>query len=142
MSSFLSWRFDSPEWSGYQESQGGLQIGSRGRIAMLGGNASIRQSIRLLLATTPGERVMLPEYGCNLSQLVFANNDATTAGLAIHYISQALKRWEPRIDLLHVNAFASEEKENHLRIELEYRSMNSREADRMTYLFDLQGKED
>ena len=41
---------------------------------------------------------MRPGYGCHLFRLAFAPNDDTTAGLAIHYVRQALERWEPRIE--------------------------------------------
>jgi len=46
-----------------------------------------------------GERVLRPEYGCDLHRLVFSPNDATTAGLAVHYVRAALLRWEPRIEI-------------------------------------------
>ena len=55
--------------------------------SMIAGDAAIRQSIILLLTTTPGERVMRPDYGCPLHRLMFQPNDATTAGLAIHYVA-------------------------------------------------------
>ena len=55
---------------------------ARGRLAMVEGNAAVRQAIQMLLSTAPGERVMRPGYGCDLQRLVFAPNDDTTAGLA------------------------------------------------------------
>ena len=67
---------------------------------MVEDDASIRQSLLLLLSTSPGERVMRPDYGCSLRRLVFAPNDDTTAGLAIHYVRQAVERWEPRVEIL------------------------------------------
>ena len=66
--------------------------------------ASVRQAILLLLSTRPGERVMRPTYGCDLHRLVFSPNDDTTAGLAIHYVRQALERWEPRIEVIRLDA--------------------------------------
>ena len=45
-------------------------------------NDSIRQAILLLFSTRPGERVMRPDYGCDIHRLVFSPNDDTTAGLA------------------------------------------------------------
>ena len=60
---------------------GGLRLTPAGGVKMLEGDAAIRQSIVVLLSTMPGERVMRPEYGCPLHRLMFAPNDATTAGL-------------------------------------------------------------
>jgi phage baseplate assembly protein W len=75
-----------------------------GRIATVDGDAGVRQAILLLLSTRPGERVMRPDYGCDLHRLVFAPNDETTAALAIHYVGQAIARWEPRVDVLELDA--------------------------------------
>jgi hypothetical protein len=47
---------------------------------------------------------MRPKYGCNLHRLIFAPNDDTTAGLAIHYVREALTMWEPRIEVLELDA--------------------------------------
>ncbi len=57
----------------------------------------IKQSIRRILMTVPGERVMQPEFGCKLKSLVFEPNDSVLVG-DIHYIcKEAIKRWEPRV---------------------------------------------
>jgi len=47
---------------------------------------------------------MRPEFGCQIHELLFAANDATTAGLASYYVEEALGMWEPRIRVLDVNA--------------------------------------
>ena len=85
----------------------GVALTPAGRVALVAGDDAIRQSIILLLTTIPGERVMRPDYGCPLHRLLFAPNDATTAGLAIHYVRQALVRFEPRIDIVSLDAQAA-----------------------------------
>lgn len=82
----------------------GISLNNKGGIAMVSDARAVRQSILLLLATRPGERVMRPDYGCWLHRLVFAPNDAGTAGLAIHYVREALERWEPRAVIDQLNA--------------------------------------
>lgn len=82
----------------------GLQLSARGGIDMIEGNTSIRQAILILLFTIPGERVMRPDYGCELHRLIFSPNDDTTAGLAIHYIRRAIEQWEPRVDIVSLDA--------------------------------------
>ena len=64
------------------EAEVGLVVGAEGRLERAAGAALIRQSLFLLLSTTPGERVMRPDYGCALLTLAFSHNDDTTAGLA------------------------------------------------------------
>jgi phage baseplate assembly protein W len=82
----------------------GPTVTAAGTIAMVSGDRAVRQAILMLLTTIPGERVMRPDYGCPLNRLAFAVNDATTAGLAIHYVRTALDLWEPRIDIVRLDA--------------------------------------
>src|ERR1700709_1544794 len=84
----------------------GPDLPPAGGIALARDDEAVRQSIMMLLATIPGERVMRPEYGCPLHRVVFDPNDDTTAGLAIHYVRQAILRFEPRIEILRLDAGA------------------------------------
>jgi phage baseplate assembly protein W len=106
VSRYRAWRFVHPDFD-YDETETGLQIGPSGGIEMVEEQESIRQAILLLLSTRPGERVMLPEYGCDLHRLIFSPNDDTTAGLAMHYVTRALERWEPRLEIVHGRRAAS-----------------------------------
>ena len=80
-----------------------LQYDPRGGIAMSRGERDIEQAIRIILETAPGERVMRPEFGCRIHDLIFAPYDAATQGLMIRFVEQALERWEPRIQVREVN---------------------------------------
>ncbi len=73
-----------------------------GSIALVAGDREIVESIRLILATSPGERPMRPEFGCAIHDLVFAPADAATAGRIASEVRVALERWEPRIELTDV----------------------------------------
>jgi uncharacterized protein len=99
----------------------GLQVTAAGRIDMVDGDEAIRQSILMLLATSPGERVMRPEYGCLLRRVIFSPNDDTTAGLAMHYVRSALDRWEPRIEVIGLDAAPDSADPGRLEVVLEYR---------------------
>lgn len=100
---------------------GGLVLTSSGTLAMVEDDQAVRQALLLLLSTTPGERVMRPGYGSRLHRLIFAPNDATTAGLAIHYVREAIRRWEPRIEVIDVDAGADPDDAWKLLIRLDYR---------------------
>src|SRR5687767_9540813 len=86
----------------------GLSLSPTGGVAMVDGHAAIRQSVLLLLSTIPGERVMRPRYGCELNRLIFQPNDATTAGLAVHYVRRAIERFEPRVEIVGLSAGRSD----------------------------------
>ena len=114
---------------GADASDTGLRVGATGALATVDGDAAVRQAVIILLSTTPGERLMRPEYGSHLNRLAFAPNDQTTAGLAIHYVRSALRRWEPRVDVLHLDANPDPDRPELLVIELRYRVRTSLAVD-------------
>ncbi|MFN8530508.1 MAG: GPW/gp25 family protein [Anaerolineae bacterium] len=118
----------------------GLQFSPRGGIDMVDGNDSIRQAILILLSTIPGERVMRPDYGCHLHRLIFSPNDDTTAGLAIHYVRRAIERWEPRIEIMRLDAGRTDERPEYLDILLVYRVRATLHIEPLTFSFSLVGE--
>jgi uncharacterized protein len=76
-----------------------LRTDRTGSIALVTRQREIEESIRLVLATAPGERPMRPEFGCAVHDHVFAPADAATAGSIAYAVRVALERWEPRIEL-------------------------------------------
>ena len=80
-----------------------VQPTATGQAAMSAEEQSIREAIWIILATSPGERVMRPDFGCGIHDLVFALNDADTAGSVQKKVRDALIRWEPRINVLGVD---------------------------------------
>lgn len=136
---YRAWRFLHPDLDVYRTGPG-LQVTSSGRIAMVEERESVRQAILLLLSTRPGERVMRPLYGCDLWRLIFSPNDETTAGLAIHYVRQALQQWEPRIDILHLDATRSTGDPGRLEIYLEYRLRTQQVQESLSYSLSLTGE--
>ena len=97
----------------------------------------IRQSINILLSTMPGERIMRPDYGCDLMSLVFERLSSSTEMKVIDMVSSAILRYEPRIILEEIQVEMSSEDFGLLLIYLEYtiRSVNTR--DNIVYPFYL-----
>jgi phage baseplate assembly protein W len=132
-----AWRFVHPDLeSGYPS---GLNLSPSGGVAMVEGDDSVRQALLLLLSTRPGERVMRPDYGCDLHRLVFAPNDDTTAGLAIHYVQQALDRWEPRVEVVDIDAGRNPINSELLEIRLVYRVRASQRQAELSISLSLAG---
>ncbi len=98
-----------------------LQVTPEGRIAQARYESRIEESIVLILSTAPGERQMLPDFGCGIHDVPFAPNDSRTIALVVHLVRQALTRYERRIDLLEVSAENSAEAPNLLLIRINYR---------------------
>ena len=132
------WRFVHPDLDTAGQ-RPGLGLTLRGSVALQSGAALVRQSLLLLLSTTPGERVMRPEYGCWLSRLLFAPNDDTTAGLAIHYVRQAVDRFEPRARIVRLDAGPDPLRSSLLRLDLSYRVPSLGVSDDLHLELDLSG---
>lgn len=97
-----------------------MQIGTSGGIRQSTGIQKIEESIRIILGTQYGERLMRPRFGSNLKSLVFAPNNAATANLASYYVETGLRQWEPRIDVLDVQV-ENDNLNGQLVIEIRYR---------------------
>jgi phage baseplate assembly protein W len=136
---YRAWQFQHPDYD-LPEEEDGLRLTAKRAIAMVEDDQAVRQSILLLLSTIPGERVMRPDYGCALNQLVFSPNDDTTAGLALHFVRQALERWEPRAEILRLEAEPSETAGEVLEIRLEYRVRTTRKLDMLVMPLNLAGE--
>jgi phage baseplate assembly protein W len=134
------WLFAHPDFDGGGMFPG-LTLSAQGGIGMVEGEAAVRQAVLLLISTIPGERVMRPEYGCDLHQLLFSLNDDTTAGMAIHYISMALRRWEPRIDIVRLDATANSARPEVLDIMLLYRVRATDSVRQLALSMNLSGEE-
>ena len=115
----------------------GFSTASSGALDLARDETAIRQGLVLLLSTVPGERVRRPEFGCDLHQLLFATNDETTQGLAIHYVTEAVAKWEPRVELVTVDASAHPDIASALVISLSYRVRASGITDQIALALDL-----
>lgn len=136
---YRAWRFVHPDFAVAGEMPG-LHFSSTGGIDMVERENSVRQAIFLLLTTAPGERVMRPDYGCELHLLIFSPNDDTTAGLAIYYVRRALDRWEPRIEVTLLDAGPNADSAARLDIVLEYRVRATQQTQSLVFPVNLLGE--
>lgn len=97
-------------------------------VTMLEEEADVASSLAILLGTTPGERIMQPLYGCNLSELVFESLDMRMKTLMADKVESAILYCEPRVVLERVSLDDSREAEGVVLIGVVYRvkSTNSR----------------
>ena len=97
-------------------------------VTMVSGKEDIDQSLKILLSTRHGERIMQPEYGCNLDILLFEPINTTLLSLVKDLIEKAILYHEPRVDLKGIDINSERVNEGLLVINLDYviRSTNSR----------------
>jgi len=82
------------------------QVDAQGRVALTHEYNEIEQSIRIVLGTAEGERMMRPTFGSRLFELVFEPINVEAMALARKYVEDALGMWEPRINLLDIQVLA------------------------------------
>jgi len=95
---------------------------------MASGLTDIEESIWIILRTTPGERIMQPQFGCHINRVVFEQLSANLITEINHIIGHALLHFEPRIKFLHaeVSEVASPEGVIHIRIDYKVITTNTR----------------
>jgi phage baseplate assembly protein W len=98
---------------------------------------SVRQSIWTILGTAKGERVMRPELGCGIYDLVFEVNDAATAGKVVQAVRETLLAFEPRIDVRDIQVH-SEQKGEVMLISIDYQIRATNNAFNLVYPFYLE----
>lgn len=97
------------------------QLDSRGRIALVHQEQDVEEAIMMILRTQKGERPMRPQFGSDLHLLAFMPNDASTQGMACRYVREALSWWEPRIEVLDVQADSDPNDPARMLINVSYR---------------------
>lgn len=112
-----------------------MRVDATGGIALSDTDRVVEESIRLILASAPGDRPMRPDFGCGIHDLVFAPADATTAGRIVYEVRMALGRWEPRIDVLDVDVTISEVEASTLYIDITYQLSGTSDPRNLVFPF-------
>lgn len=105
-----------------------VQVDALGEIALSSYEDDVRESIRIILLTSLGERVMRPDFGAGLKDFVFATMNATNLGLVQASVQNALVTWESRIKVLSVKVAPDTKESGRMLIDLDYkvRATNTR----------------
>ncbi len=115
-----------------------LRLNAEGQIDSTQDEDKVRQSIWIILSTARGERVMRPDFGCGIYDLVFSPNRPGTAGQASREVRRALLQWEPRIDVLEVQALPDTEQPSRLLIAIRYQVRSTSNEFNLVYPFYLE----
>jgi phage baseplate assembly protein W len=114
-----------------------MELNELGKVKMSRYEEAVRQSVWIILGTAPGERLMRPDFGCGIHNLVFAPNSAATIGKVVSEVTSALIEWEPRIDVLDVNAAPDDNQANLLLIQISYQVRTTNNRFNLVYPFYL-----
>jgi phage baseplate assembly protein W len=112
-----------------------LGVDQTGAIALVSGHEAIDRSMTMVLSTAPGERVMRPEFGCAIWDLLFDPVNDNTLGLMAQSVRQALAQWEPRIDVTSVAAAPDPDDPSLVLIDIDYRVKATNDRRNLVYPF-------
>jgi phage baseplate assembly protein W len=112
-----------------------LQVTPTGGLATSSLEQKIEESIYLILSTGKRERLMLPDFGCGIHDLVFAPDDAGTVAEVTATVRESLVRYEPRIDVLTVDVSPAPGEPNLLLIRVDYRVRANNARANLVYPF-------
>ncbi|MCE8425214.1 MAG: GPW/gp25 family protein [Candidatus Methanoperedens sp.] len=105
-----------------------VKVNIDGKIALSSYEEDIKEAIRIILGTAKGERVMRPDFGCGIHELVFVSINSVTMKQVEKSVREGLTQWEPRIDLKNVDVSAEKADEGKLLVSIDYivRATNTR----------------
>lgn len=114
-----------------------LQATPAGRLPLADGPEKVRQAIAIILDTEPGERLMLPRFGCGLRRFLMQPNTAATRAAMQREIDTALRAWEPRVNVERVDVSPGDDPSLVL-VQIEYRHLLDGRRDNLVYPFYLE----
>lgn len=106
-----------------------------GNVKMVSEEQDIEESLRILLSTRLGERVMIPRFGCDLTDLLFESINLTQKTYVIDLIQTAILYYEPRIDVEKIDIIPGTEVEGKLLIDVTYKVRSTNSRRNMVYPF-------
>lgn len=106
-----------------------------GRVATAAYEEDIKQSIKIILETTPGERVMRPNFGCGIHEMMFTAVDTTTIERIRSLVDEALVRCEARIEVLAIKVDEDATIDGELKVEIDYRVRKTNQTGNLVFPF-------
>lgn len=97
----------------------------------------IEQSIKIILSTLPGERLMRPDFGCGITRFVFEKQDSAFINGLNHIIGQALLNFEPRINYIDVEMLERNDLDGILHMQVNYTIIITNTRHNMVFPFYL-----
>jgi len=113
-------------------------VGEDGRLRWSEGTRNVRESLRVILLTEPGERVRRREFGAGLDRLLFEPNNPATRRLIQDRIARAIQRWEPRVRLESVEVRPTEDPAR-VQALIRYRLVADGRREKVSLDIDLEG---
>ena len=119
-----------------------MRVDGSGRLAMSRGGEDIERYLRVVLGTAKGERVMRPNFGCAIWDLLFEPINENTLGLMAQAVRDSVSQWEPRAELEEVTVEPSDDNDGVVNISISYLIRATNDKRNLVYPFYVIPRED
>ena len=116
-----------------------IKTDNKGKIATSGHEEDIQEALLIILKTAKGERIMRPEFGCGIHELIFSPINTATLTLMEKSVREAITEWEPRVEIINVDVSTDEAMSGKLLISIDYRVRRTNNRFNLVYPFYLKG---
>lgn len=107
-------------------------------VVMVSGERDVHESLWILLSTSPGERIMVPGYGCPLDKMIFQSVDRTFATEIETEVRRSILLWEPRVEVLDVAVSTATGVDGLVYVRVDYLIRQTNTRSNLVYPFYLQ----
>ena len=112
-----------------------MRVDQDGSIRLTRGTENLDASVRVILSTAPGERLMRPQFGCRIWDLLFEPVNFNTLGLMDQAVRDAILQWEPRVDVTEVECAPDPQDPYLVHIRIAYRVRDTNDRRNLVYPF-------
>jgi phage baseplate assembly protein W len=112
-----------------------MSVDGNGNIRLTRGAEDLDTSMRVILCTAPGERLMRPQFGCRIWDLLFEPINANTTGLMAQAVRESLAQWEPRVEVQDVDVVPDPDNHSLVHIHISYKVRSTNDRRNLVYPF-------
>jgi uncharacterized protein len=112
-----------------------MRVDHTGSIAFSSGAEDLDASMRVIISTAPGERLMRPQFGCRIWDLIFEPINGNTLGLMAFAVREAIAQWETRVEVDHVDVDPDPDNPGTVVIRVDYRVRATNDRRNLVYPF-------
>jgi uncharacterized protein len=112
-----------------------MRVDHTGSIALSSGVEDLDAAMRVIVSTAPGERLMRPQFGCRIWDLIFEPINANTLGLMAFAVREAVSQWETRVQVENVDVQSDPDREGTVLIHIDYRVRATNDRRNLVYPF-------
>lgn len=107
------------------------------KTAMVSAEEDVQQALEILFSTAVPERLFYPDFGCDMKRFMFEEVDHNLVSRIQQMIIQAIRKYEPRVEVEKIEISESNENANILLISIDYLILRTNKKQNLVYPFNI-----